>query len=200
MKKNNTHTTPTFFATQSDRRKWFEKNHEKKTELIVGYYKVDSGKPSITWSQSVDEALCFGWIDGIRRSIDGESYCIRFTHRKPTSIWSAINIKKVEEMTKLGLMKPAGLAAFEKRKENKSKIYTYENNPVEFPIRYKKKIQANKKAWAFFNSLPPSIQRVTTNWVTSAKQEATRLSRLEILIRDSEAGQKVKPFRYGPKK
>lgn len=200
MKKNNTHTKPTFFATQSDMRKWFEKNHEKETELIVGYYKVDSGKPSVTWPQSVDEALCFGWIDGIRRSIDGESYCIRFTHRKPTSVWSAINIKKVEELTKLGLMKPAGLAAFEKRKENKSKIYTYENTPVEFPIRYKKKIQANKKAWAFFNSLPPSIQRVTAHWVTSAKQESTRLNRLEILIRDSEAGQRVKPFRYGSKK
>ena len=190
----------TFFSTQHSLRKWFEKNHEKKTELIVGYYKVDSGKPSVMWPQSVDEALCFGWIDGIRRSIDGESYCIRFTHRKPTSIWSAVNIKKVEELTKRGLMKPEGLAAFAKRKEHKSKIYTYETDPVEFPTSYKKKIRANKKAWAFFNSLPPSIQRVTTSWVVNAKQESTRLSRLETLIRDSEAGQKVKPFRYGSKK
>lgn len=107
--------TPTFFANQSDLRKWFEKNHDKKTELLVGFYKVGSNKPSITWSQSVDEALCFGWIDGVRKSIDNNSYCIRFTPRKSKSFWSALNIKKVEELTKQGLMHTAGLASFEMR-------------------------------------------------------------------------------------
>src|SRR6478735_2031721 len=106
--------TPTFFATQSDFRKWLQKNHKTETELNVGFYKVGSGKPSMTWSQSVDEALCFGWIDGVRKSIDADSYQIRFTPRKASSIWSAVNVKKVEELTKQGLMQPAGIAAFEK--------------------------------------------------------------------------------------
>jgi uncharacterized protein YdeI (YjbR/CyaY-like superfamily) len=119
--------TATFFAKQSEFRKWLDKNHKKETELLVGFYKINSGKPSMTWSQSVDEALCFGWIDGVRKSIDKDSYQIRFTQRKPTSIWSAVNIKKIEELTKQGLMQPAGLVSFENRKENKSKIYSYEN-------------------------------------------------------------------------
>src|SRR5580765_5571198 len=115
-------TIPTFFAKQSDFRKWLQKNNKKETELLVGFYKVGSGKTSMTWSQSVDEALCFGWIDGVRRSIDKESYQIRFTQRKPTSIWSAINIQKIKELTKQGLMRPAGLASFEKRTESKSRF------------------------------------------------------------------------------
>jgi uncharacterized protein YdeI (YjbR/CyaY-like superfamily) len=119
-----------FFSKQSEFRKWLAKNHRKETELLVGFYKVDSGKPSMTWSQSVDEALCFGWIDGVRTSIDKDSYQIRFTPRKPTSIWSSVNIKKIEALTKQGLMQPAGLASFENRKEHKSKIYSYEiKNP-----------------------------------------------------------------------
>ena len=118
-----TQTIPTFFARQSDFRKWLQKNHKKETELLVGFHKVGSGKPSMTWSQAVDEALCFGWIDGVRKSIDKDSYQIRFTQRKSTSIWSAINIKKIEELTKQGLMQPAGLASFEKRTESKSKQY-----------------------------------------------------------------------------
>src|SRR6187549_476911 len=127
----NLNVQPTFFATQSDFRKWLEKNHSKATELFVGFYKVDSGKPSMTWSESVDQAICFGWIDGVRKSIDKDSYFIRFTPRKPTSIWSAINIKKVEELTKQGLMQPAGLASFEKRTEGKSRIYSFEQEKVE---------------------------------------------------------------------
>src|SRR5687767_6119714 len=139
--------TATFFATQSEFRKWLKKNHKKETEVLVGFYKVGSGKPSMTWSQSVDEALCFGWIDGVRRSIDKDSYQIRFTHRKPTSIWSAINIRKVEELTGKGLMQPAGLASFEKRKENKSRIYTHEIAEVKFDPTSEKEFKANKKAW-----------------------------------------------------
>src|SRR6188768_1423197 len=131
-------TIPTFFAKQSDFRKWLQKNHKKETELLVGYYKVGSGKPSMTWSESVDEALCFGWIDGVRKSIDNESYQIRFTQRKPTSIWSAVNIQKIETLTKQGLIQSAGLASFENRKENRSKIYSYENEDVKFSPELKK--------------------------------------------------------------
>src|SRR5436190_8307851 len=138
--------TPTFFSKQSDFRKWLQKNHKKETELLVGFYKVDSGKLSMTWSQSVDEALCFGWIDGVRKSIDKDSYQIRFTQRKSASIWSAINIKKIEELTKQGLMQPAGLASFEKRKEDKSKIYSYENEGRKFTQNFEKQFKANKKA------------------------------------------------------
>src|SRR5436190_19380271 len=139
-------TIPTFFAKQADFRKWLQKNHKKETELLVGFYKVRSGIPSNTWSQSVDEALCFGWIDAVRKSIDKDSYQIRFTQRKPTSIWSAINIKKIEELTEQGLMQPAGLAIFEKRKEGKSKIYSYENEGRKFTQNFEKQFKANKKA------------------------------------------------------
>src|SRR5436190_19039231 len=177
-------TIPTFFSKQSDFRKWLQKNYKKETELLVGFYKVGSGKPSMTWSQSVDEALCFGWIDGVRKSIDKESYQIRFTQRKSTSIWSAINIKKIEELTKQGLMQPSGLASFEKRIEGKSKIYSYEKDEVEFTRDFKKQFKANKKAWEYFQSLAPSYRKVSTHWVMSAKQESTKIKRLNELIAD----------------
>jgi len=187
--------TPTYFATQQDFRNWLEKNYDKKTELVVGFYKVDSGKPSITWLQSVDQALCFGWIDGIRKSVDAESYCIRFTPRKPGSTWSAINIRKVEEMNKLGLMLPAGLAAFEKRNEQKSAIYSYENRPEQLTTEYEFVFKTHPKAWEFFQSRPMSYQRTAIYWVMSAKQEPTRQKRLNELITDSEAKLKIKPLR-----
>jgi len=155
---------------------------------LVGLYKVDSGKPSMTWSQSVDEALCFGWIDGVRKSIDKDSYQIRFTQRKSTSIWSAINIKKIEELTKQGLMQPAGLASFEKRTESKSKIYSYEKDKVDLTQDFKKQFKANKKAWDYFLSLAPSYRKVSAHWVMSAKQEMTKIKRLNQLISDSAAG------------
>jgi len=179
---------PTFFAKQSDFRKWLKKNHKKETELVVGFYKVVSGKPSLTWSQSVDEALCFGWIDGVRKSINKDSYQIRFTQRKPTSIWSAINIKKVAELTKQGQMQPAGLASFEKRTEQKSKIYTYETEEAKFTQTFEKHFKANKKAWSYFQSLAPSYKKLSTHWVMRAKQDATKTKRLSELIRDSEKG------------
>jgi uncharacterized protein YdeI (YjbR/CyaY-like superfamily) len=179
---------PIFFAKQSDFRKWLQKNHKKETELLVGFYKVGSGKPSMTWSQSVDEALCFGWIDGVRKSIDKDSYQIRFTQRKSTSIWSAVNIKKVEELTKAGLMQPAGLASFEKRTESKSRIYSFEKDEVALPLEFTKQFKANKKAWDYFQSLAPGYRKVSTHWVMSAKQEATRIKRLHQLIADSAAG------------
>lgn len=182
---------PVFFPSSSDFRKWLEKNHDKEFELLVGFYKVDSGKQSMTWSESVDEALCFGWIDGVRKSMNSESYTIRFTPRKIKSIWSDVNIKKVEDLTKKGLMHSSGLAIFEKRKESNSKIYSYENEPVKLEEGFEKKLKANVKAWTFFNSQAPSYQKTAVHWIMSAKQEVTRLSRLEKLIAASEASQRV---------
>lgn len=191
---------PIFFATQSDFRKWLKKNHDKESELFLGYYKVSSGKPSITWSQSVDEAICFGWIDGIRRSIDSESYVIRFTPRKPSSNWSTINLKKVEELTKLGLMAPAGIKVFEKRKLENRETYSYKNDSYKLTSTFEKKFKANKNAWAFFNAQTPSYQRVTIKWVATAKKEETRQARFQTLIDDCQAGRKIKPMSYNSKK
>jgi len=178
----------TFFAKQADFRKWLDKNHKKETELLVGFYKINSGKQSMTWSQSVDEALCFGWIDGVRKSIDEDSYQIRFTQRKHTSIWSAVNIKKMKSLIQQGLMQPSGLASFEKRTENKSAIYSYENLEITFSPAFEKQFKADKKAWNYFQSLAPSYRKPSTNWVMSAKQEITRIKRLNELMEDSKAG------------
>lgn len=181
-KKNEAHTGAVFFANQDMFRKWLEINHDKESELIVGFYKVDSGRASLTWSQSVDQALCFGWIDGIRKSIDKISYCIRFTPRKKTSIWSAINIAKVEELKRAGLMKPEGLKAFGFRAENKSKIYSHEKEEIELSSDYEKQFRKNKVAYAFFIKQAPSYRKVIINWIMSAKQEKTRQSRLNQTI------------------
>ncbi|MEO6536995.1 MAG: YdeI/OmpD-associated family protein [Ferruginibacter sp.] len=178
--------TLTFFATQTAFRAWLKQYHKTETELLVGFYKVDSGKPSMTWSQSVDQALCFGWIDGVRKSINEESYCIRFTPRKRTSIWSGINIKKVEELKKSGLMTPDGQKAFNLRTENKSKIYAYEKPPADLSPAYEKQFKMNKPAWTFFNFQAPSYRKLMIHWVMNAKQEKTRLSRLEKTIKISE--------------
>jgi uncharacterized protein YdeI (YjbR/CyaY-like superfamily) len=180
-----------FFETQEEFRNWLEKNYKTEKELLVGFYKVGTKKPSITWSQSVDHALCFGWIDGVRRSIDDESYSIRFTPRKPTSIWSAINISKVGELTKAGLMKPEGLQAFELRKEEKSAIYSHEKELATLDPEFEKQFKANKKAWEFFNNQAPSYKKVMLHWIMSAKQEKTRVSRLEKTIRESEEQKRV---------
>jgi len=182
---------PTFFKTPADFRKWLAKNHSSATELLVGFYKKGSGKPSITWPESVDEALCFGWIDGVRRSIDDVSYSIRFTPRKKTSTWSAINIARVAELTKLGRMQPAGLRAFEHRRESKSGIYSYENETRILRAEDEKKLRANKKAWEFFNAQPPGYRRVAVYWATSAKKEETRARRLATLIEDSANGRRL---------
>lgn len=179
---------PTFFATQKEFRTWLAKNHKKQAELIVGFYKVDSGKPSMTWSQSVDQALCFGWIDGVRRSIDAKSYSIRFTPRKSTSIWSSINIKKVEDLTKAKLMTPAGQKAFALRNEDRSKLYSYEKVEAVLPPAFLKKFKANKVAWKYFQALAPGYQKLSKNWVMSAKQEITQVKRFDQLIKECEAG------------
>jgi uncharacterized protein YdeI (YjbR/CyaY-like superfamily) len=181
----------TFFETQEKFREWLEKNHQKETELLVGFWKVGTKKPSMSWSQSVDQALCFGWIDGVRKSIDEESYSIRFTPRKPTSIWSAINIKKIEELTKAGLMTLEGKKAFELRKEEKSAIYSHEKEPSALDPEFEKQFKANKKAWEFFSNQAPSYKKVMLHWIMTAKQEKTRISRLEKTIRESESGKRV---------
>ena len=181
----------TFFPTPAAFREWLEKNHKSETELLVGFYKVGSGKPSITWSQSVDQALCFGWIDGIRRSIDNESYCIRFTPRRRTSIWSDINIRKVGDLIKSGQMTPEGQKAFDLRKDCKSRVYSYNKEPINLSPDYIKLFKKNKGAWAFFNEQAPSSKRVMIHWVMTAKQEKTRLSRLERTIKTCEEGKRM---------
>lgn len=183
--------TTTFFATPAEFRQWLKQHHKKETELIVGFYKVDSGKPSMTWSESVDQALCFGWIDGVRRSIDKESYCIRFTPRRSTSIWSNVNIKKMEVLNKAGLMTAAGQKVFDLRKENKSRIYSHENEPAELDVNFVKQFKKNKSAWNFFNVQAPSYKKVMIHWIMSAKQEKTRLSRLEKTIATSAQQKRV---------
>jgi len=177
---------PAFFPTPADFRAWFEAHHDKFRELLVGFYKKDSGKPSITWPESVQVALCFGWIDGVRKSIDETSYLIRFTPRRPTSNWSSININLVRKLTKQGLMHPAGLKAFAARDEKKS-AYSYEQRKsAQFTREQEKQFRANKVGWEFFRSQAPWYQRVTTFWVISAKREETKLKRLSLLIQLSQ--------------
>jgi uncharacterized protein YdeI (YjbR/CyaY-like superfamily) len=182
---------PTFFETPGAFRTWLEKHHGKATELLVGFYKKGSGKPSMTWPESVDQALCFGWIDGVRRRIDDVSYSIRFTPRKRGSIWSAINIGRAEELTRLGLMGSAGVKAFEGRIEAKSRVYAYENAVRMLDPAAEKAFRANRKAWKFFNEQAPSYRRVAIYWVTSAKKEETRARRLATLIEDSANGRRL---------
>ncbi|HQZ97046.1 MAG TPA: YdeI/OmpD-associated family protein [Pyrinomonadaceae bacterium] len=177
---------PKFFPNQNPFREWLEKNHETETELLVRFNKVGSGKPNMTWPESVDQALCFGWIDGVRRRIDDESYSIRFTPRKAGSIWSGVNIRKVEELTNAGVMKPAGIAAFEKRTEKRSAIYSYEKEASELSSEFEKQFRNNKKAWAFFTSQAPSYQKIMIHHIMDAKQEKTRISRLAATISASE--------------
>jgi uncharacterized protein YdeI (YjbR/CyaY-like superfamily) len=183
--------TPVFFQDQKEFRKWLEKNHKTESELLVGYYKVGSGKPSMSWSESVDQALCFGWIDGIRKSIDNERYCIRFTPRKATSIWSNINIKKVEQLKSNGLMTESGLEVFNNRKIEKSGIYSFENRPAKLNDNFESLFKANENAWEFFKNQAPSYQRTIIYWILSARQETTQLSRLNKAIIASENQKRI---------
>lgn len=187
-----TPTGVTHFRTPADLRKWFRANHAKAAELWVGFHKKDSGQASITWPESVDEALCVGWIDGIRKSLGPESYTIRFTPRRPGSIWSAVNIGRVRVLTAEKRMRPAGLKAFAARRENKSGIYSYEQRRDRLEEPYAGLLEKNKAAWTFFEAQPPGYRKVIGWWVVSAKQEATRLSRLKILIDACVKGQRLR--------
>lgn len=175
-----------FFSSPAEWREWLLKNHDTASEVQVGYYKVSTGKPSLTWAQSVDEALCFGWIDGIRKRVDEESYTNRFTPRKPKSNWSAVNINRMGELIAEGRVYPAGLKAFKARKEQAADAYSYENRPYQFEETYETLFKANEEAWNYFQAQAPSYKRTAIWWVISAKQEKTRFSRLEKLIKDSE--------------
>jgi uncharacterized protein YdeI (YjbR/CyaY-like superfamily) len=180
-----------FFRTPADLRRWFEKNHATADTLWVGFLKKETGRPSITWQESVDEALCVGWIDGIRKRIDEECYKIRFTPRRPGSIWSAINIARVAVLKTEGRMRLAGLAAFSKKRENRSGIYSYEQRPAELPEPYASALAADARAAGFLAAQPPSYRKLMTWWIVSAKKEETRLSRLDKLVAACHAGKRL---------
>lgn len=183
--------TPKFFRSSAHFRRWLERNHDKRAEVWVGYYKKSTGRPTMTWAESVDEALCFGWIDGIRKAIDEISYTIRFTPRRQNSVWSAVNIRNVQRLIDGGRMQPPGLAAFEARREDRCEIYSYEQRPRELPASFAKQMRKNKVAWQFFHAQPPGHRRQIIWWIVSAKQESTRQQRLKKLITASAKQQRV---------
>jgi uncharacterized protein YdeI (YjbR/CyaY-like superfamily) len=189
-----------FFATPARFRRWLEAHHRSAVEQWVGFHKRASGKPSLTWPESVDEALCFGWIDGVRKSIDAESYKIRFSPRRPSSIWSTVNIRRAEELIAAGRMAEAGQEAFARRREDRSGRYAYEQQGAKLTGDYERRIKANRKAWKFFSEQPPWYRRTTGWWVMSAKKEETRDKRLRQLIADSESGRWIDGLRREPKK
>jgi uncharacterized protein YdeI (YjbR/CyaY-like superfamily) len=177
---------PQFFATPDEFRAWLEENHESHSEVVVGFYKKPTGRPSLTWTESVREALCFGWIDGVRRRIDDDSYSIRFTPRKRGSNWSLVNVRHVEELTRAGRMHPPGIEAFEARTPEKTGVYTYENrHEAKLNQEHEEQFQANERAWEFFQAQPPGYRQTAIFWVVSAKREETRARRLATLIDDS---------------
>jgi uncharacterized protein YdeI (YjbR/CyaY-like superfamily) len=180
-----------FFETPAEFRAWLDAHHDTATEVWVGFHKKGTGRPSMTWPEAVDQALCFGWIDGIRKSVDESSYTNRFTPRKAKSTWSRVNIARVAELTRQGLMTPAGLRAFEARDEAKSGIYSFEQRPQELPPAYAERFQTNAAAWAFFQAQPPGYRHTAAFWVMSAKREETRQKRLATLIDDSEHGRRI---------
>jgi uncharacterized protein YdeI (YjbR/CyaY-like superfamily) len=191
---------PSYFATPAAFRTWLEANHATATELLVGFHKTSSDKPSMTWPESVDEALCFGWIDGKRKSLGETAYTIRFVPRKPTSIWSAVNVAKVTALREAGKMRPAGEAAYAKRTAAKTGVYAFERNQAaKLSPAQAKQLAANKKAHAWFTAQAPSYQRTAIHWVISAKQESTRERRLATLISDCAAGRRIAPMRFSKK-
>jgi len=190
---------PKFFSQPSDLRKWFEEHHDQAHEIWVGYYKKGSGIRSITWPESVDQALCYGWIDGIRKSIDEASYKIRFTPRRPRSQWSAVNLKRIEELKAQGLVSASGLKVYERRDKKRARQASFEQREVVLNRAYLNEIKSNKKAWSFYQTLAPSYKKATSWWIMSAKKEETRLRRLDILIQSCTEEQKVPPLRRNPK-
>ena len=182
---------PIFFETPAQFRAWLEANHETATEIWVGFHKKSTGRPSMVWSEAVDQAICFGWIDGIRKSVDADRYTNRFTPRKPASNWSNVNIAKVEALTAQGLMMPAGVRAFELRKEARSGVYSFEQRPDGLPPEYEAQFKEHPVAWERFQAQPPGYRRTATHWVLSAKREETRQKRLATLIADSAQDRRI---------
>ena len=185
-----------FFPTPAQFRAWFAEHHNKRDELWVGYYKKATGLPSITWPESVDEALCFGWIDGIRKSVDAQSYKIRFTPRRPGSHWSARNLGRMKHLIAEGLVTEAGMAAYRKRKPARQKQAAHEQKSVALPPEYEGQLRVNADAWDYFQRARPSYRKQVTWWVISAKREETRLRRLRILIESSAKGEVIPPMRW----
>jgi uncharacterized protein YdeI (YjbR/CyaY-like superfamily) len=187
---------PVFFATRAEFRSWLERHHADRRELLVGFHKKGTGRPSITWPESVDEALCFGWIDGVRRSLGDEAYTIRFTPRQARSTWSAVNVRRAGELIEEGRMTPAGLTAFEARGDDRTAIYSYEQrHAATLDDEQERRFRAAAEAWEWFQSRPPSYRRAAIHWVTSAKRPETRERRLQTLIEDCAAVRNVKPLR-----
>lgn len=186
---------PTFFQNPAAFRAWLEKNHRTVSELWVGYYKKATGKASVTWEETVDEALCYGWIDGIRRSFDGEAFVIRFTPRKPGSVWSRRNIERVEALKAGGLMKEAGLEAYAHKDVHPDSGYAVRERKAELPDEMIAEFKKHPEAWDFYRSQPPGYRKQTTAWVTSAKREETRHRRLATLIQDSANGLRIRQLR-----
>ena len=187
---------PIFFETPADFRAWLAANHATAEFLWVGFYKKGSSRPSITWPESVDEALCYGWIDGVRKGLDAESYTIRFTPRKRGSVWSKVNVGRVRALTDLERMQPAGLAAFEARKEDRSGIYSHEQGDIDLPEPYRGLLRENAAAWEFFENQPPSYRKAASWWVASARKEETRRKRLDSLAAYSARGERVPQFTW----
>lgn len=186
---------PKFFKSQREFRKWLERNHGRADEIFVGFRKKGSAVPSVTYKQAVDEALCFGWIDGVRRSIDADSYANRFTPRRPGSAWSAINITRVKDLLAEGRMHAAGIAAFEKRDEERAGEYSYERKTAQLDAASKKAFRAKKAAWEFFHQQPASYRRLNTHWVMSAKRQETKQRRLDTLIEASKHKVRLDPMK-----
>ena len=180
-----------FFRTPAEFREWLAEHHATADELLVGYFKKGSGKASISWPESVDEALCFGWIDGVRKSVDAISYTIRFTPRRRGSLWSSVNVGRARALIEQGRMQPAGLKAFEARLENRSGIYSYEQRSVELEAPYDRLLMENRAAWSFFHEQPASYRKAVSWWILSAKKEETRLKRLAKLTEFSARGQRL---------
>jgi uncharacterized protein YdeI (YjbR/CyaY-like superfamily) len=183
-------TAPHFFIAEEFRR-WLEAHHATDTEVWVGFYKKGTGRPTMTWSESVDEALCYGWIDGVRKSLDAERYVIRFSPRKAVSIWSNVNIAKVGRLIEAGRMRPAGMAAWARRDETKSGIYSFERMAATLNDAQTAQFRKNRRAWSFFEKQPPYYKRVAAHYVSSAKREETRARRLAILISHSAKGERL---------
>ena len=188
-------TRPKYFRNARELRAWLEKHHDSAAELWVGLYKKDSGRRSITWPELVDQLLCFGWIDGIRKSVDEISYTNRVTPRRPGSNWSAVNLRRIAQLIEAGAVHPAGLQAYETRDPARAQRYSFERDDAQLDAQMVKEFKRNPQAWQFFTSQPPFYRRSAAWWVTSAKREATRLRRLETLISESAAGQRIGPLR-----
>ena len=186
---------PVFFETPGEFRKWLEQNRDSASELVLGLRKKSSGKPSITLREAQDEGLCFGWIDSVAHGLDESSYTIRFTPRKPKSVWSAVNIKRTEQLIAAGRMTPAGLAAFEARDEKRARQYWYERANASFDATSEEAFRANEAPWEFFRAQPAGYQQLHTWWVMSAKTEGTQAKRLAVLIEISEQGHRIDPMR-----